>query len=55
LRTPERGLRIERFFSKLKHFRRGATRCDKLGASVLAMIELASMRLWQALVSLRPS
>ncbi len=41
----ERNL-IERFFSKLKHFRRVATRYDKLAASFLAMIQLASMRLW---------
>ena len=32
----------ERFFSKLKHFRRGvATRHDKLAANFLAMVELA--------------
>ena len=37
---------IERFFSKLKHFRRVATRYDKLAANFLAMIQLASMRLW---------
>ena len=41
----ERNL-IERFFSKLKHFRRVATRYDKLAASFLAMVQLASMRLW---------
>lgn len=38
--------RIERFFSKLKHFRRVATRYDKLAANFLAMVQLASMRLW---------
>ncbi|MCC2975661.1 IS5 family transposase [Sphingomonas sp. PL-96] len=37
---------IERFFSKLKHFRRVATRYDNLAANFLAMIQLASMRLW---------
>jgi hypothetical protein len=42
----ERNL-IERFFSKLKHFRRVATRYDKLAANFLAMIQLASMRLWR--------
>lgn len=41
----ERNL-IERFFSKLKHFRRVATRYDKLAANFLAIIQLASMRLW---------
>jgi hypothetical protein len=42
---PERNL-IERFFSKLKHFRRVAARYDKLAANFLAMVQLASMRLW---------
>ncbi len=37
---------IERFFSRLKHFRRVATRYDKLADNFLAMIQLASMRLW---------
>ena len=41
----ERNL-IERFFSKLKHFRRSATRYDKLAANFLAMVQRASMRLW---------
>ena len=41
----ERSL-IERFFSKLKHFRRVATRYDKLAANFLAMVQLASLRLW---------
>jgi transposase len=41
----ERSL-IERFFSKLKHFRRVATRYDKLAANFLAMVKLASIRLW---------
>ena len=41
----ERNL-IERFFSKLKHFRRIATRYDKLAATFLAIVQLASMRLW---------
>lgn len=36
---------IERFFSKLKHCRRVATRYDKLAANFLAMIQFA-MRLW---------
>lgn len=41
----ERNL-IERFFSKLKHFRPVATRYDKLPANFLAMVKLASIRLW---------
>ncbi|MGK0491358.1 MAG: transposase, partial [Sphingomonas echinoides] len=32
--------------SKLKHFRRIATRYDKLADNFLAMVKLASMRLW---------
>jgi transposase len=41
----ERNL-VERFFSKLKHFRRVATRYDRLAANFLAMVQLASLRLW---------
>jgi len=41
----ERNL-IERFFNKLKHFRRIATRYDKLGANFLAFIQLAAARIW---------
>lgn len=37
---------IERFFSKRKHFRRVATRYDKLAANFLATVQLASIRLW---------
>jgi transposase len=36
---------IERFFNKLKYFRRIATRYDKLGSSYLAMIKLAAIRI----------
>lgn len=41
----ERNL-IERFFFKLKHFRRVATRYDKLAENFLAMVQLSLMRLW---------
>jgi transposase len=41
----ERNL-IKRFFSKLKHFRRVATRYDKLAANFLAMVQLVSIWLW---------
>ncbi len=41
----ERNL-VERFFSKLKHYRRIATRYDKLADNFLAMVKLASMRVW---------
>jgi transposase len=36
---------IERFFNKLKYFRRIATRYDKLGSTFLAMAKLACIRL----------
>ena len=38
--------RVERFFNKLKQFRRIATRYDKLGASFFAFIQLASVRIF---------
>ena len=37
---------VERYFNKLKHFRRCATRFDKLARNFLAAIALASARLW---------
>jgi len=37
---------IERFFSKLKHFRAVATRYDKRDDNYLASIKLASVRIW---------
>jgi transposase len=37
---------IERFFNKLKHFRRVATRYDKTARNFLAAILLAATRLW---------
>jgi transposase len=37
---------IERFFCKLKHFRRIATRFDKLANNFLAAVCLAASRLW---------
>jgi len=36
---------VERFFNKLKHFRRIATRYDKLARNFLAAVALASCRL----------
>ena len=36
---------IERFFNKLKYYRRIATRYDKLGSTFLAMTKLACIRL----------
>ena len=37
---------VERFFCKLKQFRRVATRFDKLARNFLAAVALASTRLW---------
>lgn len=37
---------VERFFNKLKHFRRIATRFDKLARNFLAAVLIASTRLW---------
>ncbi len=37
---------VERFFNKLKNFRRIATRYDKLGATFFAFVQLASVRIW---------
>jgi transposase len=36
---------IERFFNRLKQFRRIATRYDKLGANFLAFLQLATVRI----------
>lgn len=37
---------IERFFSKLKHFRAVATRYDERDDNFLASVQLASLRIW---------
>lgn len=37
---------IERMFNKLKHFRRIATRYDKLAASFMAWLNIAAITLW---------
>jgi transposase len=37
---------VERFFNKLKHFRRVATRFDKLARNFLAAVLLAPTRIW---------
>jgi len=46
--------RVERFFNKLKQFRRIATRYDKLGASFMAFIQLAAVRISLRLIESRP-
>ena len=38
--------RIERCFNKLKHFRRFATRYDRLATHYMAFIHLAAIMLW---------
>ena len=38
--------RVERFFNKLKQFRRIATRYEKLAANYLAMIKITTVRIW---------
>lgn len=37
---------VERFFSKLKHFRAVATRYEKHDANYLALVKLAASRIW---------
>jgi transposase len=37
---------VERFFNKIKRCRRVATRYDKRAANYLALVPLASIRLW---------
>ena len=37
---------VERFFSKIKHFRAVATRYDKRDDNFLASVQLASLRIW---------
>ena len=37
---------VERFFNRLKHFRRAATRYDKLARNYLATVTLIATRLW---------
>lgn len=50
----ERNL-IERFFSKLKHFRRVATRYDKLAANFLSGVALATAIAFWLRMRLNPS
>jgi len=37
---------VERFFNRIKRFRRVAARYDKLATNYLAFVELACIRLW---------
>ena len=47
--------RVERFFNRIKQYRRVATRYDRLAANYLAFVQLASIRLWLRLNESRPS
>ena len=38
--------RIERFFNRIKHFRRIATRYEKHASNYLAMLKLAATQIW---------
>ena len=42
---------VERFFNKLKHFRAIATRFEKHDANYLALLKLASARIWMRFMS----
>ena len=42
---------VERFFSKLKHFRAVATRFEKHDANSLALVKLAASRIWMRFMS----
>jgi transposase len=42
---------VERFFSKLKHFRAVATRFEKHDANYLALVKLAAARIWTRFMS----
>jgi putative transposase len=44
-RYKERNI-IERFFNKLKQFRRVATRYDKLLANFMGFVKLAAIAIW---------
>lgn len=37
---------VERFFNKLKHFRRAATRYDKTASAFLGFVHIAAICLW---------
>jgi transposase len=46
---------VERFFNKIKQCRRVATRYDKLAANYLAIVNLASNRVWLLSANASPS
>ena len=42
---------VERFFNKLKHFRAIATRFEKHSENYLALVKLASVKIWMRFMS----
>ena len=42
---------VERFFSKIKHYRAVATRYEKHPGNYLAIIKLAATRIWMRFIS----
>jgi transposase len=38
--------RVERFFNRIKHFRRVATRYEKHASNYLTMLKLACVKVW---------
>ena len=42
---------VERFFSKLKHFRAIATRFEKYDANYLGLVKLAAAKIWMRFMS----
>ncbi len=42
---------VDRFFSKIKHFRAVATRFEKHDANYLAVVKLAAARIWMRFMS----
>jgi transposase len=42
---------VERFFNRLKHFRAIANRFEKHASNYLALVKLASARLWMRFMS----
>jgi hypothetical protein len=45
------GKSVERFFSKPKHFRAVATRFEKHSENYLALVKLASAKIWMRFTS----
>jgi transposase len=46
---------VERFFSKIKHFRVVATRFEKHDLNYLSVVKVVAARIWMRFMSPRPS